>query len=90
MTARKDSDRNLVVHCYSGYRGQETPRSFQVGGERIEISRVVGRWRTPEHRVFEVLDERGKRHLLRHHAGSDRWELTRSGESFPSEEDPED
>jgi len=68
----------LRVECYAGYRGEETPRRFQLGGFWIEVSTVVDRWLAPDHRYFKLQDERGHLYLLRHDARTRQWELTSS------------
>jgi hypothetical protein len=68
----------LRVECYAGYRGEETPRRFQLGGRWIEVSAVVDRWLAPDHRYFKLQDEKGHLYLLRHDAQTRQWELTSS------------
>ena len=36
---------DVQVECYSGHRGEETPRRFQIGGRRVEVVEVIDRWR---------------------------------------------
>ena len=38
------SDKKIEVMAYSGYRGQETPRAFMLGGRRIEVVEIQERW----------------------------------------------
>jgi hypothetical protein len=67
---------NVVVECYAGHRGDETPRAFALGERRIEIAAVVDRWLAPEHRYFKVRGADGHAYILRHDPRHDRWELT--------------
>ena len=53
---------DLRVECYSGYRGEETPRHFTLGERRVEVTEVIDRW-------F------GAQYILRHDHESQRWEL---------------
>ncbi len=65
----------VAVDCYAGHRGEETPRRFTRGDQRVEIMAVVDRWRTPDHRYFRVrtADETC---TLRQDVTSGGWELT--------------
>jgi len=67
---------NVVVECYAGHRGEETPRAFALGERRIEIAEVVDRWLAPDHRYFKVRGTDGHAYILRHDLQHDRWELT--------------
>jgi hypothetical protein len=33
------------VVCYEGYRAEETPRAFLFGERRVEVVRILDRWR---------------------------------------------
>jgi hypothetical protein len=66
----------VEVECYAGYRGEETPRRFEVAGAKIEIAEVVDRWLAPEHRYFKVRDGGGALYILRNDVASDGWQLT--------------
>lgn len=64
------------MECYAGYRGEEEPRRFQLGGREVAVEEVVDRWYEPEHRYFKVRgDDRGV-YILRHDFESDHWDLT--------------
>ena len=64
------------VECYSGHRGEETPRRFSLAGADIEVAEVVDRWLAPDHRYFKVQDRRGDLYILRCDVTTERWELT--------------
>jgi len=66
----------LGVECYSGYRGEETPRRFTLGGKRIEIVEILDRWLGEDHRYFKVAGEDGGVYILRHGREPQGWELT--------------
>jgi hypothetical protein len=68
---------NLMVDCYAGYRDEETPRGVEIGGRRVEVIELIGRWRGPDHRFFKVRGDDGAVYLLRHDERADRWELER-------------
>jgi len=64
------------VECYAGYRGEETPRRFEIGARRVEVAEVLDRWLDPSHRYFKLLGDDGDVYILRHDAERDAWELT--------------
>ncbi|MFL5405990.1 MAG: nucleoside-triphosphatase, partial [Myxococcales bacterium] len=66
---------DVQVECYSGYRGEETPRRFQIGDRRVEVVEVIDRWLGPDHRYFKLKGDDGGQYILRHDEPSDRWEL---------------
>jgi len=66
----------VTVECYAGYRGEEAPRRFRLGGRRVEVEEVIDRWLEPGRRYFKVRgDDRGV-YILRHDPGAGRWDLT--------------
>ncbi len=66
----------IRVDCYSGYRGEETPRRFWLEKRLIEVKEVVDRWLDPEHRYFKVLGGDHSTYILRHDSTTFVWELT--------------
>jgi hypothetical protein len=50
---------NDLVECHSGYEYGERPVALQWEGNRLEIIRVLDRWRSPGGKRFRVrtLDE---------------------------------
>lgn len=66
----------IRVECYAGHRGEETPRRFYLGERAVEVSEVLDRWLSPDHRYFKVRGSDGGEYLLRHDADSGEWELT--------------
>ena len=67
---------DVKVDCYSGYRGEETPRRFELDGRRIEVVEVIDRWFGTDHRYFKVRGDDGSVYLLRHDEAAGCWELT--------------
>jgi len=65
----------VSVSCYAGYRGEETPRRFTLGKNRVEVREVMDRWLAPDHRYFKLRGDDGAVYILRHDAVGDRWEL---------------
>lgn len=72
----QESPFKVQVECYSGYRGEETPRRFFIEGKCIEVDEVVDRWLDPDHRYFKLRSPEGDLYILRHDTRSDCWELT--------------
>ena len=66
----------IQVECYAGYRGEEEPRAFTLGGTRLAIATILDRWMAPEHRYFKVKVADGRTLVLRHDTASGDWELT--------------
>jgi len=67
---------DIRVECYSGYRGEETPRRFWLGSRCIEVLKVIDRWLAPDHRYFKVQADDGGTYILRHDPHSDQWDMT--------------
>jgi len=67
---------NVRVACYSGYRGEETPRRFWLDDRQIDIIEVVDRWLDPDHRYFKVRGDDGATYILRYDSETDGWGLT--------------
>lgn len=65
----------IRVECHAGYRGEETPRRFFVGGQAVEVTEVLDRWLAPDHRYFKVRDPEGHAWILRRDDEADTWEL---------------
>lgn len=66
----------IRVDCYSGYRGEETPRRLLIGERAIEVVEVLDQWLAPDHRYFKVLGDDGATYIVRHDMTSLQWELT--------------
>jgi hypothetical protein len=67
---------DLVVHCYAGYCGEETPRTFTLGQRPRLVTEVIDRWLDPKHRYFKVRADDGGIYLLCHNTRSTHWQLT--------------
>jgi len=75
----------VQVECYSGYRGEETPRRFFIAGKSIEVADLIDCWLAPDHRYFKLRSPEGDLYILRHDTRNDYWELTlfESGSFIP-------
>jgi len=67
----------LRVECYAGYRAEESPSRFYLGGQCIEVSTVIDRWLTPEHCYFRVKGDDGRYDLLRYATQTRHWEASK-------------
>lgn len=66
----------VLVECYAGYRGEETPRRFVLGERRVEVVDVLDRWLAPDHRYFKLRGDDQAIYILRNDRDSSEWELT--------------
>jgi hypothetical protein len=66
----------IVVECYAGHRGEQTPRVLVLGDRRIKVDEVLDAWLAPDHRYFKVRCDDGDTYLVRHDERSGTWELT--------------
>ena len=69
----------ISVAAYSGYRGEEKPRSFVMEGQRIDISGIEREWTEEDaetgdrSRRFRVRGSDGLIHLLSHDEKTGSW-----------------
>jgi hypothetical protein len=66
----------VIVDCYAGHRGEQTPRTLTLGAQRIGIVEVLDAWLAPDHRYFKLTGDDGNTYLVRHDERSNTWELT--------------
>jgi hypothetical protein len=70
---------NLIkveVHCYSGYRGEETPQRFVLWEKELKVLEILDQWLAPEHRYFKIKAEDNAVYILRHDNFTQEWTLT--------------
>jgi hypothetical protein len=73
----------IEVVAYSGYRGEEYPRSFIIRGEKIEVSEILGMWieeqidKKRRKRVFHVKGGDGCEYKVHYDEEIKQWFLTR-------------
>lgn len=65
----------IMVECYAGYRADERPRRFVLGGRPYEVVEVEDRWYSPQAMFFRVVASDGNRYVLRHEESKDEWSL---------------
>jgi hypothetical protein len=67
---------DIQVDCYSGYRGEETPRRIQIGKRCITVVEILDRWLSPDHRYFKILGDDQALYIIRHDEATASWQLT--------------
>ena len=67
---------NINVKCYSGYRGEETPRSILFNDKEIQVAKILDMWLAPDHRYFKFSDSDDGIYIIRHDTEGGFWELT--------------
>jgi hypothetical protein len=63
------------VVCHEGYMAQETPRAFLLGERRVEVVRILDRWRGEDHEYLKLDGSDGARYVLRYDRRVDEWEV---------------
>jgi hypothetical protein len=71
----KEKINNINVECYSGYKADERPVSFNYGGKKLMVDKIIDQWRSPDADHFKVLVNDGERYLLVHDNIKDTWVL---------------
>jgi hypothetical protein len=67
---------HIVVECYAGWRGEQTPRAFVIDGRRVQVVEEIDRWLAPDHRYFKLRGDDAATYILRHDVATGDWELT--------------
>jgi hypothetical protein len=63
------------VECYSGFKAEERPIRFSLGGRTLEVVTIVDRWYGPSEKYFRIEADDGNTYILRHDEGQDQWSL---------------
>ncbi len=61
------------VSCYSGYRADERPLSFQIGEHEYLVVDILERWYAPDEAGYRVLTAGDGKWILRHTPVLDQW-----------------
>ena len=74
----------VKVACYSGYKANESPRSFYLGTRLLEVKEVLDRWYQAEQNTeskiadyFKLLCNDGNQYLLKYDRDADLWFLVK-------------
>ena len=65
----------MRVECYSGYRSDQRPLRFSLGGQILDVEEVEDQWYGPSARYFRVCANDGDIYILRHEETDDSWSL---------------
>lgn len=65
----------IRVECYAGFRGEQEPLRFHLGGRRVEVLEIVDRWVEPQRRWFKCRTDDGHTYILSHDEESGAWEI---------------
>jgi hypothetical protein len=66
---------NISVECYAGYRADQRPLRFTLGGTVYSVEEIEDQWYSPGAVFFRVRTGDGDHYILRHDEGEDRWTL---------------
>jgi hypothetical protein len=65
----------ICVGSGRGFRGNEEPGVFYLGGRRLPVHAIVERWSDALHAYFKVQVEDGRRFVIRYEPATRCWEL---------------
>jgi hypothetical protein len=65
----------IKVECYAGYKADQRPIRFTMGGNALEIERIEDQWYSPSALYFRVRAGDGNIYVLRHDEDQDCWTL---------------
>ena len=77
------SDKKIEVVAYSGYRGEECPRSFILHNEKIEVIQILRMWIEERlrdgarNRYFEVKRSDGHKYKIYYDEKGKEWFLAK-------------
>lgn len=66
----------ILVDCYAGYRGEETPRMIRFKKRIIRVVEVMDCWLSPDHRYFKIRGDDDGVYIIRHDSINAQWQLT--------------
>jgi hypothetical protein len=58
----------VEVVCYSGYKGDERPVRFRLGGQDHSVEELLDQWYGPQDVFFKVKANDGNVYILRRHS----------------------
>jgi hypothetical protein len=64
-----------AVRCWASSRANESPISFLVEDQEIEVSTVLESWRESDYLYFRVETNDGRIYELWHHEYDDSWQV---------------
>ena len=66
----------IKVECYAGYKAEQRPQRFTLGGRTLEVRSVEDQWYGPSAAYFRVRAGDGSMYILCHDEENDRWSLS--------------
>jgi hypothetical protein len=64
-----------LVICYSGVDYAERPLAFEWEGEKLQINKIVQRWRSPQGLGFQVMTDDQQLFELFYDLLGDTWQV---------------
>jgi hypothetical protein len=71
----ENDDRLITVNAYSGYKANERPMDFTMGGMKVRISEIMEHWIEPDRDCFKVKGDNGKKYFLFRFQKEDLWQI---------------
>jgi hypothetical protein len=65
----------IRVQCYAGFKADERPQKFTLGGRDFIVDAVDDQWYSPAAIYFRVRADDGNYYVLRHDEVQDFWTL---------------
>lgn len=65
----------VMVDCYAGYKANQRPYAFSLGGKKIRVAEIMDQWHGPDHTYFKVLADDANIYILRYSEAYDLWEV---------------
>jgi len=65
----------ITVNAYSGYKANERPVDFTIGGMKVRIEEIVKRWAEPDMDCFKAKGDDRKKYFLFWVRKEDLWEI---------------
>ena len=69
------SEMQIKVEGYSGFKLNERPVRFHLGGNEYAVEQILDQWYGPEANYFKVRAGDGNDYILKYHEQSDEWTL---------------
>ena len=64
-----------LVECHSGFAYADRPLALTWEGRRLEITRILAEWRTPQENHFRVRTSDGREFELAYSQTMDEWQI---------------
>lgn len=64
-----------LVECHSGFTYADRPVALTWEGRRLEITRILAEWRTPQENHFRACTSDGREFELAYNQTLDEWQI---------------